>query len=385
MSDPVVLHRLQFAFTIIYHYLFPHLTMGLALLIVVMKALGLRTGRRERGTTRRASGSGSSGSTSRSASSPASRWSSSSAPTGRASRATRATSSARRSAMEGLFAFFLESTLPGRCWSSGRSGCRGARPLPRGASPCSPAAGSRATSSSRPTPSCSTRSATRSAPDGHAAARRLLGLPPEPVGARAVRAQHGRDRRDGVVRRRGGRRVLRSCRAGTASRRACSCALGVVAGLVVERARRLSDRRPPGQARRARTSRSRSPRWRAASRAGPGAEHHPDRPAQRARAPARQPDRGARASCRFLAFGTSTATCAGLDEFPEDDWPDNIELLYYAFHVMVGLGTILDRRSWLIAAPARLDAGGSRRCRADALGADARVSRSRTSRPRRAG
>ena len=44
MGDPVTLHRLQFAFTIIYHYLFPVLTMGLALLIVVMKALGLRQG-----------------------------------------------------------------------------------------------------------------------------------------------------------------------------------------------------------------------------------------------------------------------------------------------------------------------------------------------------
>jgi cytochrome d ubiquinol oxidase subunit I len=30
----------------------------------------------------------------------------------------------------------------------------------------------------------------------------------------------------------------------------------------------------------------------------------------------------------------------GLEEFPEDQWPDNIELLYYAFHIMVGLGTI---------------------------------------------
>jgi cytochrome d ubiquinol oxidase subunit I len=29
-----------------------------------------------------------------------------------------------------------------------------------------------------------------------------------------------------------------------------------------------------------------------------------------------------------------------LDEFPEDAWPDNIELLYYAFHVMTGLGTL---------------------------------------------
>jgi cytochrome d ubiquinol oxidase subunit I len=44
MSDPLFWHRLQFAFTVVYHYLFPQLTMGLALLIVVMKGLGLRTG-----------------------------------------------------------------------------------------------------------------------------------------------------------------------------------------------------------------------------------------------------------------------------------------------------------------------------------------------------
>jgi cytochrome d ubiquinol oxidase subunit I len=30
----------------------------------------------------------------------------------------------------------------------------------------------------------------------------------------------------------------------------------------------------------------------------------------------------------------------GLEEFPEDLWPDNIPLLYYAYHIMVGLGTI---------------------------------------------
>ena len=30
----------------------------------------------------------------------------------------------------------------------------------------------------------------------------------------------------------------------------------------------------------------------------------------------------------------------GLNEFPQDVWPDNIELLYYAFHVMAGLGTL---------------------------------------------
>ena len=44
MGDPLFWHRLQFAFTIIYHYLFPQLTMGLALLIVVMKWKALKTG-----------------------------------------------------------------------------------------------------------------------------------------------------------------------------------------------------------------------------------------------------------------------------------------------------------------------------------------------------
>ena len=39
MNDPTLLSRLQFAFTIAYHYLFPQLTMGLALLLVILKVL----------------------------------------------------------------------------------------------------------------------------------------------------------------------------------------------------------------------------------------------------------------------------------------------------------------------------------------------------------
>jgi cytochrome d ubiquinol oxidase subunit I len=39
-----VIHRLQFAFTVTFHYLFPQLTMGLALLIAVLKTMALRTG-----------------------------------------------------------------------------------------------------------------------------------------------------------------------------------------------------------------------------------------------------------------------------------------------------------------------------------------------------
>ena len=41
--DALTLHRIHFAFTITYHYLFPQLTMGLALLIVVLKTIALRT------------------------------------------------------------------------------------------------------------------------------------------------------------------------------------------------------------------------------------------------------------------------------------------------------------------------------------------------------
>ena len=44
MSDPVFWHRLQFGFTATYHYLFPQLTMGLALFIVVLKVIAQRTG-----------------------------------------------------------------------------------------------------------------------------------------------------------------------------------------------------------------------------------------------------------------------------------------------------------------------------------------------------
>ena len=42
--DALTLHRLQFAFTITFHYLFPQLTMGLAPLIVVLETLGIRHG-----------------------------------------------------------------------------------------------------------------------------------------------------------------------------------------------------------------------------------------------------------------------------------------------------------------------------------------------------
>ncbi len=44
MIHALDLHRLQFAFTITFHYIFPQLTMGLALLLVYLKTKALRTG-----------------------------------------------------------------------------------------------------------------------------------------------------------------------------------------------------------------------------------------------------------------------------------------------------------------------------------------------------
>jgi len=42
----------------------------------------------------------------------------------------------------------------------------------------------------------------------------------------------------------------------------------------------------------------------------------------------------------FLTYRVWTAQVEGLDQFPQSDWPDHIELLYFSYHIMVGLGTI---------------------------------------------
>lgn len=42
----------------------------------------------------------------------------------------------------------------------------------------------------------------------------------------------------------------------------------------------------------------------------------------------------------FITYQRWDAEVKGLNEFPEDQHPDNIPLLYYSFHIMVGLGTI---------------------------------------------
>jgi cytochrome d ubiquinol oxidase subunit I len=42
----------------------------------------------------------------------------------------------------------------------------------------------------------------------------------------------------------------------------------------------------------------------------------------------------------FLTYGTTDASVKGLDAYPPDEWPTNIPLLFFSYHVMAGLGTI---------------------------------------------
>ena len=51
---------------------------------------------------------------------------------------------------------------------------------------------------------------------------------------------------------------------------------------------------------------------------------------------------------KFLSFLTShhfTTAIKGLDSIPTNRWPSSVPLVYYAYHIMVGLGTLLARSS----------------------------------------
>src|ERR1039457_7262013 len=100
MDDALFWHRLQFAFTITYHYLFPQLTMGLAWILVYWKWRHLRTGDDRYANALRfwARIFGITFTVGVVTGIP---WNSSLAPTGRISPGTPATSSAKRSPWKG--------------------------------------------------------------------------------------------------------------------------------------------------------------------------------------------------------------------------------------------------------------------------------------------
>jgi cytochrome bd ubiquinol oxidase subunit I len=41
----------------------------------------------------------------------------------------------------------------------------------------------------------------------------------------------------------------------------------------------------------------------------------------------------------FLIYGTTSAEVQGLDQIPRDEWPSPLPLLFYSYHIMAGLGT----------------------------------------------
>jgi cytochrome d ubiquinol oxidase subunit I len=334
MADALVFHRLQFAFTIVYHYLFPQLTMGLALLIVIMKALGLRAG--------------------------GERWNDAArfwirifginfavgVVTGLPMEFQFGTNWAKLSrhagsvigqtlAMEGLFAFFLESSfLFFLVWGERRLSKVGhffaAVALFLG----SWLSGYFIVATN----------AFMQYPVGHAV--RADGtlhlvdfwayvLSPWAIVQYAHTMVAAVVTGSFVVAAVGAYYALTGRHLPTAG---LFLRLGVTAALVASvlvtvtgdrQAKLVARHQPVALA-------AMEGRFESGSHAGLNLIGQPNVAARRLDNPVVIPW-----VLSVLAFGTVQAPVQGLDAFPREDWPDNIELLYYAFHIMAGLGTIL--------------------------------------------
>jgi cytochrome bd ubiquinol oxidase subunit I len=334
MSDPLLWHRFQFAFTITYHYLFPQLTMGLALLIVVLKTIGLRTGDTRYDAAARfwirifginfAVG----------------------VVTGIPMEFQFGTNWANFSryaggvightlAMEGLFAFFLESTFLGLLIFGERRLGRRRHYL---------AALALFAGSWLSGYFIIATNAFMQHPVGHEVG---------PTGVLQLSdywafllnpwalAQYAHNMTAAVVT---GSFVMAAVGAYYAlegrhpEQARIFLRTGVVAGLAAAvivafptgdvQAKAVARYQPVALA-------AMEGRFESGPRAAITMIGQPNVAARRLDNPIQVPG-----MLSFLAHGTFVAPVQGLADFPEDQWPDNIELLYYAFHVMVGLGTM---------------------------------------------
>ena len=335
MSDALFWHRLQFAFTIVYHYLFPQLMMGLALLIVIMKSLALL--RRDPGWNDAARfwirifginfaigvvtglpmefqfGTN---------------WAEFSRIAGKVVGHTLA--------LEAVFAFFLESTfLALLLFGERRLGPRGHALVALALFVGAWVSGYFIIASNSFMQNPVGHEVTA---DGTLRLARFWTflLNPWALAAYAHNMTAAVVTASFVVSAVGAFYALRGVHAEHARR---FLALGVPAGLLAsllivfptgDRQGKLVARRQP-VALAAMEGRFES---------GPYAEivliGQPNVRARRLDNPIRLPG-----MLSFLSFGTFHANVAGLAQFPPDLWPDNIELLYYAFHVMAGLGTLM--------------------------------------------
>jgi cytochrome d ubiquinol oxidase subunit I len=333
-GDPLFWHRLQFAFTIVYHYLFPQLTMGLALLIVVMKAIGLRT----RNTA----------------------WDDAArfwirifginfavgVVTGIPMEFQFGTNWARFAAtagsvvgqtlaMEGVFAFFLESSFLGLLvFGEEKLGRRGHFVAALALFAGSWLSGYFIIASN----------AFMQHPIGHTAGPdgilRLASfwtfvLNPWAIAAYLHTMTAAVVTASFVVAAVGAYYALTGVHLDAARR---FLKVGVTAGLISSvlvafptgdrHAKLVARHQPVALA-------AMEGRFESGPMAGITLIGQPNVAERKLDNPIEVPG-----ILSFLAFGTFHSGVAGLDAFPESDWPDNIELLYYAFHVMAGLGTI---------------------------------------------
>jgi cytochrome d ubiquinol oxidase subunit I len=334
MSDPVFWHRLQFGFTAAYHYLFPQLTMGLALFIVLLKVLARRTGNERYQDAARfwirifginfavgvVTGI------------PmefqfGTNWAQFSQRTGGVIGQTLG--------MEGLFAFFLESSFLGLLiWGEEKFG-RNIHDLAAWAL----FVGSWlsgyfiiATNAFMQNPV-----GHRVALDGTLQLASFFGflLNPWALAEYAHNMVASVVTASFVVTAVGAYYTLREAHVEQAK---IFVKVGVIVGLVAslmvafptgdQQGKMVAKHQPISLA-------AMEGRWNSGSWAEINFIGQPDVENRRLDNPIRMPG-----VLSFIAYGSFDSNVKGLSEFPRAEWPANIELLYYSFHIMVGLGTI---------------------------------------------
>lgn len=334
MPDHLFWHRLQFGFTVTYHYLFPQLTMGLALLIVILKVIGLRTGSRSWSDAARfwIRIFGLSFAMGVVTGVPmefqfGTNWAAFSTKTGAVIGQTLA--------MEGIFAFFLESSfLTLLIWGEKRLGERlhllAAIALWVG--------------SWLSGYFIVTTNAFMQHPAGHRfdsdGTFHLVDLSKFLFNPWAI-AQYAHTIMGAVVTGAfamaalGAFWTLRSEHREVAQ---ASLTTGVIVGLIASilvaaptghlQGRMVADYQPV-------TLAAMEGRFKSGSYAPLAIIGQPNVAERKLDNPIHLP-----AVLSYIAYGEFSADVRGLDSFPSNDWPTNIELLYYSFHIMVGLGTL---------------------------------------------
>lgn len=334
MTDPLFWHRLQFGFTATYHYLFPQLTMGLAFLIVLLKAIALRTERAEWNEAARffIRIFGLSFAMGVVTGIPmefqfGTNWAEFSARAGGVVGQTLA--------MEGIFAFFLESSvLSLLVWGERRLGERrhflAAIALWIGSWLSAYFIVTTNAFMQHPV-GHSTR------PDGTFELADLSAflLNPWAFGQYAHTMMGAVVTGSVAMAAVGAVWTLRGEHARVAR---AALSLGVVSALVASvlvmmptghvQGRLVAEYQPAALA-------GMEGRFESGPKAPLAMIGQPNVAERRLDNPIRLP-----AVLSYVAYGDFSAYVRGLDSFPAQDWPSNIELLYYSFHVMVGLGTL---------------------------------------------